>query len=578
MIRIAHDVALTTEDVVAVARGAAVEFDAATAALLDARRAEIVDHVRRTGEPAYGFNRGFGQNVDVRVPEDRLEALQVNLIRSHACGVGGPAPVDIVRAAVLLRAASLARGHSGVRSVVVQRLVDLLNHGITPVVPMHGSVGASGDLAPLAHIALALIGEGAVSVRDEAGELPATDAMHAAGIAPLALQMKEGLALINGSQFATALGMLGYDMVCTLLKTACIATAVTAQVWLGTDAPFSAELHLLRPHPGSRIVARWLWDLLQGSPLRQAHAAHELDWEVQDPYSLRCAAQILGTCHELLEEARHTFEVEANSVTDNPLLLAGADGTYTRIMSGGHFHGMPIAIRLHGIAQAAAIMATLSQARTSRYVDPERNKGLGADLIWPGLSSDERATASGMMIAEYTSAALLNTVWASATPSHLLSLVTSAGQEDHVSMSAGLGVRLWQTLPRVAEILAIELAYGSQGAAIRARSGLMPSKRQLTDEQRRDTESARLAYEEAVRRSLGDEAFDVDVEVTQRYRWPEDARRLSPVCERVVNAIRETVPLVEHDRPLSGELSALADRVSSGEMVALAEEVVPLAD
>ena len=351
---------------------------------------------------------------------------------------------EVVRAAMLLRAASLARGHSGVRSVVVRQIVDVLNRDIVPVVPCYGSVGASGDLAPLAHMALPLIGEGEVVVGGGQSPVPAADALTEAGLSPLILEMKEGLALINGSQLATAFGLLAADRLETLLQTACIATAITAQVWLGTDAAFADDLHALRPHPGAREIARRLRELMADSPMRLAHVPHEVDWEVQDPYSLRCAAQILGTCHDLVADARRTLEIEAASVTDNPLLLPDADGAYTRVVSGGHFHGMPVAVALFHLTEALAIMASLSQVRSARYVDEARNKGLGADLIWPGLDPAERATSSGMMIPEYVSAALLNTIWAATAPSHLLSLPTDAGQEDHVSMGTPLAVRLWQ--------------------------------------------------------------------------------------------------------------------------------------
>jgi histidine ammonia-lyase len=576
MIQIAHDVNLALADVLAVASGAPATLAPGTAALLDERRRQVVTRIAATAEPAYGFNRGFGHNVDVRVPEDRLAALQLDLIRSHACGVGEAAPVEVVRAAMVLRAASLARGHSGVRSVVVQQLLGFLNHGITPVVPLYGSVGASGDLAPLAHVALALVGEGRVLVDGRAEPVPAAEALAAAGLAPLSLEPKEGLALINGSQFAAAFGVLACGHLETLLKTACLATAITAQVWLGTDTAYAADLHALRPHPGARTVARWLWDLMQGSPMRQAHAEHEVDWEVQDPYSLRCAAQILGTCHDLIACAGRTFEIEAASVTDNPLLLLDDDGTYTRIVSGGHFHGMPVAVALHQLMQALAIMASLSQVRSARYVDEDRNKGLGADLIWPGLSASERATASGMMIPEYISAALVNTIWSACAPSHLWSLPTDAGQEDHVSMSAPLAVRLWQTLPRLAEVLAIELAYGSQAAAIRARSTHMPSKRELTAEQTQQTAATRDAYVAALEHALSDVPVAVDVDVWQLYPWPEAARRLSPACERALAVVRDVFHVVTQDRPVAADIAALAERVVSGAVVAEAEAVVAL--
>lgn len=291
--------------------------------MLDDRRSQIVAKIRQTNEPAYGFNRGFGHNVDIPVPEDRLAALQENLIRSHSCGTGAPAPVEVVRAAMFLRAVSLSRGRSGIRSQVVDMLIQMLNQGITPVVPRLGSVGASGDLAPLSHIALALIGEGTVFLRDSAEPVKTSDALQQAGISPLRLEMKEGLALNNGLQYSTAFGILAYFKLRSILKTAVISAAISTQVMLAADTPFRPDLHELRPHKGAVKVAGWIWELMKDSPIREAHAPYKIDGEIQDPYSIRCAAQILGACHDLIEETRVTLETEANSVTDNPLLFPG---------------------------------------------------------------------------------------------------------------------------------------------------------------------------------------------------------------------------------------------------------------
>ena len=577
-VRLDVDRAVGLRDVWAVAHGAPVALDPAVEAVLDARRAEIVAHIRATEEPAYGFNRGFGHNVNVAVPAERLAELQLNLVRSHACGMGPPAPREVVRAAMFLRARSLARGHSGVRAQVVRGLVDLLNHHITPVVPVYGSVGASGDLAPLAHVALALLGEGEAFAPGQPAPVPAARALAAAGLEPLALQMKEGLALTNGVQFSTAYGVLACLQLEVLLKTAAIATALSCQVLLGSDAPFAAQLHALRPHPGSRLLARWVRDLMRGSPMRQAHASQALDWQVQDPYSLRCAAQVLGACHDLLADARTTMEVEANSVTDNPLLLPDEAGRFTRVVSGGHFHGMPVATRLYGLLSAAAVVAQLANLRCARYVDEDRNRGLGSDLIWPDLAPADRAASSGMMIPEYVSAALTNAVWGTLAPSHLLSIGTDAGQEDHVSMSAGLAARLWDTLPRVADVLAIELAYASQAAAIRERSPALATERRLPEAVARATDAARRAYLDALHQALDDPALQVHLEVRQSAAWTEAERALSPPCAAVVALVRETVPVLTRDRSLSGELRALSERVAEGEVVAAAERHVALGD
>lgn len=576
MITIAHDRDYGLSDVIAVADGAQVALAPSTIALLKERRAQIVAVVEETQSPAYGFNRGFGHNVDVPVPPHRLSELQENLIRSHAAGVGEPAPPRVVRAVMFLRAVSLARGHSGVRPEIITALAEMLNRGVIPVVPRHGSVGASGDLAPLSHIVLVMLGEGQAWVGDGAEPVAGDQALAQVGMEPIRLAMKEGLALNNGVQFSTALGILAWERLETLLATATINTALAVQVMLGSDAPFLAELHALRPHPGARAVAADVAALLRDSPIRAAHERYDVDGEVQDPYNLRCAAQVLGTCRELLDEARQTFEIEINSVTDNPILLEDAEhpGAFTRIVSGGHFHGMPVAIRLYGLVEAMGVMARLSNMRCARYVDESRNKGLGSDLKWPGLSDEEAAVSSSMMIPEYVSAALTNTIWGAAMPTHLFSLSTDAGQEDHVSMSAGLAVRLWESIPRLSEALAIELAFASQAAAVRRSMVYFPSKKKLLDTEMEALEDARSGYEAAVRGALDREDFDIELDVRVRYRWNESERRLSPACERVLEVVGEAFSAVERDRTLTLEFSELAARVERGDIVAAARELL----
>lgn len=548
---------LSFDDVLSVARGGRrVELAAETRALLAARRRQVVDYVAASGTPHYGFNRGFGHNQKVAVSPEATAALQVNLIRSHAAGVGEPAPADAVRAAMLLRAASLARGHSGVRPELVERLLELLNADVVPLVPRFGSVGASGDLAPLSHIALAILGEGRVLFRGEVRQ--AADVQRELGLPPVTLEMKEGLALNNGMQFTCGLGFVALDDARRLLETAALATSLSVQVMLGSDTPFRADLHALRPHPGARLVAAWVWQLMQGSPMREFHRRVDLDGEVQDPYSLRCAAQVLGAGAELLEDARRTLEIEASSVTDNPILLPLTDATAARlewgtapaelrarasaeahaidIVSGGHFHGMPIAVKLYGLVQAMAIAARLSNMRVARYVDEDRNKGLGSDLIWTALGPAERSISSALMIPEYVSAALTNWIWGASMPSHLLSVSTDAGQEDHVSMAAGVAVRIVETLPRLAEVLAVELACAAQAAAVRKAQEAIPSR----------------------------------VPGRASAPWSEADRRLSPPGEAVVARIQQVFPLVTEDRVLSDDLSALARLVLSGDLVTTA--------
>jgi len=563
---------VTLQEIREVAHGRRVVLAPAVVRMLARRRAQIVSHVRSQAKPAYGFNRGFGHNVDVAVPADSVGRLQENLIRSHSAGLGRPTPREVVRATMLLRAVSLSKGHSGVRPEVVQSLLNLLNADITPRVPVYGSVGASGDLAPLSHVALALLGEGEVFEGASTNAVPAADALERAGLTPLSLEMKEGLALNNGLQFSTAFGVLSYFQMRDLLRTAAVATALSTQVMLGADTPFGAELHELRPHPGAKVVARWIWTLLQGSPMRDAHRPYDIDGAVQDPYNLRCAAEILGTCYDLVEEAGRTLLIEANSVTDNPILLPafGAPGQFTEIVSGGHFHGMPVAVKLYNFLQAMGIISRLSNVRCARYVDESRNRGLGSDLKWPYLDQAEQATSSAMMIPEYASAALTNAIWSAAMPSHLFSLSTDAGQEDHVSMSAGLALRVWETLPRLAEVLAIELAFVSQAAAIRGAMGFFPSKKTLSPEQAAAVQQERDAYEAAIRRVIPEEAFGVQFDLHLKYNWRTEQRRLSPVCEEVLVAVQEAFPPVRSDRVLAEQLTALGELVRAGRIASIA--------
>lgn len=526
-----HDRDIGEADVLGVAlRGRKASLDRETAKLLDARRKEIVDVVE-AGAQVYGFNRGFGHNVRLAVGREGTAALQRNLILSHACGVGEDAPVAVVRAAMLLRAQSLARGHSGVRAAVVQSLLDCLNAQITPSVPRLGSVSASGDLAPLSHIALTLIGEG--HAYSGSKRMPAREALAKAQIKPLALEMKEGLALNNGTQYSNALGLIALAQFDTLLKTACVAAAMSAQVMLGADTPFREDLHALRPHAGGVACARAIRKLMENSPMREAHRNYDLDGEIQDPYNLRCAAQILGAAHALIARARATFLTEANAVTDNPIMLE-RDGKHVDAVSGGHFHAMPLAVDLYGLIQAGAIVAQLTNTRAMRYVDGERNKGLGADLKWPG-TREKQAVSSAMMIPEYVTAGLANWLWGLAMPSHLMSIPTDAGQEDHVSMAANVGLRAIEAAARVADVLAVEFAFIAQAAAIRREQERIPSR----------------LHAEGI-------------------PWSEEQRRLSPVCEDILKELWLRFPPLKADRVMADEIAALSQFVTEGGAVRIA--------
>lgn len=562
-----HDMDLTVDAVIAVSAGRRVAIESETLLLMEQRRAEIVKFIRSSSGPAYGFNRGFGHNVDRAVSPELLETLQLNFVRSHACGVGPSTPKEVVRAAMLLRIRSLIKGHSGVRPEVVKQLEDYLNNDVVPVVPQFGSVGASGDLAPLAHIALCLIGEG--TVLWHGSEIATEECLLQLGLKGLRLEMKEGLALTNGMQFSLAFGVLALNQADVLLKNAAICSALSLQVMLGSDGPFEKEFQLLRPHGGALRVAQWIYNLTKNSPLREAHRNYHFDGEVQDPYNLRCTAQILGACSELLDDAHSSFAIEMNSATDNPLLLPDEHGGYTRIVSGGHFHGMPVATRMYGIFQALGIISSLSNTRCARYVDQFRNKGLGSDLIWPQLSRDEISCSSGMMIPEYVSAALTNFVLGQAAPSHLYSLPTDAGQEDHVSMAAGLAVRLWNTLPRVAEILAIEMAFARQAAMLRKEASCFPSKMDVALDQVDGVQELMEQIRKKVAGHLLDK-FDIEVSVQTFFKLPPDDRCLSSLSELLLAKIDECFPVVKEDRVLSKDLMQLAEIVQRGDLVELA--------
>lgn len=577
MVKIQNGKDITLQEVRDVANGDEIQIDRQVSKMLDKRRSQIVAYIKAHNEPAYGFNRGFGHNVDLAVDDYKLwDKLQENLILSHACGMGEPVPVKVVRAAMFLRAISLAKGHSGVRSDVVETIITMLNQKIIPEVPRYGSVGASGDLAPMSHIALGLIGKGYVNYGESEERMEAVKAFKKAKTEPVQLEMKEGLALNNGIQFSTALGILSYFKLKNLLKTSAIVTAISAQTMLGADTPFRKDLHELRPHSGALKVAAWIWALMKGSPIREAHKPYDIDGEIQDPYNIRCAGQILGTCYDLIEEARDTLEIEANSVTDNPLILPDKNkpDEFTEIVSGGHFHGMPVAVKLYNFMQAMGIISRLSNMRCARYIDEARNKGLGSDLKWHDLDNNQKATCSGIMIPEYTSAALTNYIWGNCMPTHLFSFSTDAGQEDHVSMSAGLAVRVWETIPLLAEVLAIELAMGTQAASIRKTMDYIPSKIKLSKQEEKKTKAFGKEYKNKLEEVLQErfenkgEKFRVSLDVKLEHVLDDSKQQfLSEPCEEVLGEVMKIFPTVKEDRYMAEELKKLAEFVLSGRLV-----------
>jgi histidine ammonia-lyase len=402
----------------------------------------------QAGDHTYGVNTGFGRFVSESIPADQAAELQLRLLRSHACGVGDPYPDEVVRAAMLLRANTLAKGYSGARVATIELLVSVLLAGIVPHVPARGSVGASGDLAPLAHLALPLVGEGEATL--DGRTLSGLDALRAAGLDPITLAAKEGLALINGTQFMTAMASLALVRATRLAHVADVACAMSLEALQGTPMSFHPAIHAARPLPGQARSAASLRALLDGSAIVEAHRWCD---KVQDAYSLRCAPQVHGASRDLLDHVERTVAVELNAATDNPLVLL-EEGL---IVSNGNFHGQPIAIALDCLAIACAELANISERRTERLVNPGLSDGLP-----PFLVAREEGLNSGFMIPQYVAASLVSENKALCHPASVDSIPTSAGQEDHVSMGNGAGLKALQVVANAERVLAIELLAGAQ--------------------------------------------------------------------------------------------------------------------
>ena len=463
---------LTLARVEAVARdGVRVRLADEAAARVRASRA-LLEGLVEGDAPVYGVNTGFGRLADVRIPRDEQRALQRNMVRSHAAGVGTPLPAAEVRAIMLLRANTLARGQSGCRVVVVERLLELLNRGVHPVVPEIGSVGASGDLAPLAHIALALMGEGRVEA--DGREREAAEALAAAGVAPLELLEKEAVALLNGTQATTAIGVLAHGRFARALDTADVAGAMSLEGLRGTPDAFRPEIHAARPHPGQVESARRLWALLEGSEIRESHRAD--DPRVQDAYSLRCMPQVHGAAREACAYARRILATEINSTTDNPLVVpvgtdegagqskgaranpgARGDGSPRRaeVLSGGNFHAQVVAQCLDLVAIAAADLAAIAERRIDRLLNPDLS-GL------PAFLTPSPGTRSGLMIAQVTAADALSEMRVLAAPASVDSVPTCASQEDHVSMGMAAARKARRSVELLETVLAVELLCAAQ--------------------------------------------------------------------------------------------------------------------
>jgi histidine ammonia-lyase len=410
---------------------------------------EIVEQAAHGAqEHTYGVNTGFGRFVSRAIPEELTEELQVRLLRSHACGVGEPYPDEIVRAAMLLRANALAKGYSGARITTVELLVECLNRGVLPRVPSRGSVGASGDLAPLAHLALPLIGEGEAWL--DGRHLPGAEALAEVGLEPVRLQAKEGLSLVNGTQFMAAFGSLGLVRARRLAKAADIACALSLEALQGSRTSFLPQVHALRPLDGQAASAANVLRLLEDSAINEAHRWCD---KVQDAYSLRCAPQVHGASRDLLDYVGRTVTTELNAATDNPLVLV-EDGM---LVSNGNFHGQPLAFALDALAMAVAELANIAERRIERLVNPSLSGGLPAFLTGDG------GLNSGFMIPQYVAASLVSENKVLAHPAGVDSIPTSAGQEDHVSMGNASGLKAWQVLANAERVLAIEFLAGAQG-------------------------------------------------------------------------------------------------------------------
>jgi histidine ammonia-lyase len=434
------------------AQHAAISLATEAVTRMNASRA-VVDRLVASGETAYGINTGFGKLASVRISSEQVRQLQINLVRSHACGVGAPLNETETRAMILLRANALAKGLSGVRPVVVETLCAMLNAGVHPVIPSQGSVGASGDLAPLAHLAQVVIGEGEAHYKRE--KFSGAEALKRAGITPVALEAKEGLSLLNGTQGMLALLSLALREADNLTDTADIAAALSLDALRGSPGAFDPRIMEARAYPGAATTARNLARLNEGSQIRESHRSSEKDTRVQDAYSLRCTPQVHGAVRDSLEQARDLAQIELNSATDNPLVFANENSSGD-IISGGNFHGQPLAMAADQAAIAIATLSGISERRIEQMTNPLTS-------MLPAFLTPDPGLNSGFMIAQVTAAALTSENRALATPHSVDSISTSGNQEDYVSMGMSGARRLDRMLQNLRHILAIELLCACQG-------------------------------------------------------------------------------------------------------------------
>ena len=495
---------LSLSEIAQVAHGkASIEIAASAHARIRESR-KVIEEIVAKGGVVYGVSTGFGKLADVQIPADQLRQLQLNLVRSHACGVGRPLSFPEVRAMILLRANVLALGLSGIRLEVIELLCELVNRSVIPFLPEKGSVGASGDLSPLAHLSLTLIGEGEAFYEGEL--LPSSDALKKAGLRPVILEAKEGLALLNGTQAMHAVGGLALFRAQRLARVADVAGAMSLEALKGTPTAFDERIHKARPHPGQQAVAEHLRHLLRDSEIRQSHLAN--DPRVQDAYSLRCMPQVHGAVRGALDHCEDVLEIESASATDNPLVFADTGD----VLSGGNFHGAPLALALDYAAIAVTDLMSISERRTDRLVNPDSSEGL------PPFLTPHAGTHSGFMILHVAAVALLNEAKVLAHPASVDNLPTSGGKEDHVSMGMTAALKLRTIVENAEHVLAIELLAAAEGIEFRR-----PLKAGAGVEQ---------AYERV--RSIS-EAVDAD-------------RSMSPDIASIAAAIREGVIDSEPDK------------------------------
>lgn len=451
---------LSLAQVAAVARGEeqVTLSSAARDRVEQARR--VVENIVAEGRTVYGVNTGFGKLSDVRIEPSQLRELQLNLVRSHSCGLGAPLSIPETRAMLILRANVLSLGYSGCRAILIEKLIELLERGVTPVIPEKGSVGASGDLAPLAHLALTVIGEGEAFYQNE--RMPSANALQRARVEPLQLEVKEGIALLNGTQAMAAVGGLALYRADRVASVADVAGAISLEALKGTPVAFDARIHAARPHHGQIEVAAHLRKLLEDSQIRESHL--ENDPRVQDAYSLRCMPQVHGTVRGALQHAREIVEIETGSATDNPLVFAETGD----VLSGGNFHGAPLALSFDYAAMAMTDLMSITERRIDRLVNPDSNEDL------PPFLTSHPGAASGFMMLQIVAASLLNEAKVLAHPASIDNVPTDGGKEDHVSMGMTAATKLRSIVDLTEMTVAIELIAAAEGLEYRA--PLQPGK------------------------------------------------------------------------------------------------------